>query len=144
MTQPPGSDADTSKLAWEHVYSASPPELRRWLDSARPLALHQDALMLAVPNTFTRNQLEGRFRQGIEQELTTYFRRSMQLAVIVDEQLTPVPLPMPDQTATSHCRARSRASTGGRGLNSARLDDVSAQLRRSDGRSAVGAEAELR
>ena len=89
MTESPGSDIDTTKLAWEHVYSASPPELRRWLDSARPLALHQDALMLAVPNTFTRNQLEGRFRQAIEQELTGYFRRSMQLAVIVDEALTP-------------------------------------------------------
>ncbi len=105
MTQPPGSDADTSKLAWEHVYSASPPELRRWLDSARPLALHQDALMLAVPNTFTRNQLEGRFRQGIEQELTTYFRRSMQLAVIVDEKLTPASLPMPDQNGGAHYRS---------------------------------------
>ncbi len=89
MTQSPGSDIDTSRLAWEHVYSASPPELRRWLESARPLALHQDALMLAVPNTFTRNQLEGRFRQAIEQELSGYFRRSMQLAVIVDEALTP-------------------------------------------------------
>jgi chromosomal replication initiator protein len=100
VTQSPGSDADTTKLAWEHVYSASPPELRRWLESARPLALHQDALMLAVPNTFTRNQLEGRFRQGIEEELTGYFHRSMQLAVIVDEQLTPPPLPNPDRNGS--------------------------------------------
>ena len=140
MTQPPGSDTDTSKLAWEHVYSASPPELRRWLDSARPLALHQDALMLAVPNTFTRNQLEGRFRQGIEQELTTYFRRSMQLAVIVDEQLTPVPLPMADPNGD----IALELGAGGGAPEFRSLDDVYAQLQRSDGRSAVGAQAELR
>ena len=101
MTQSPGSDIDTTKLAWEHVYSASPPELRRWLESARPLALHQDALMLAVPNTFTRNQLEGRFRQAIEQELSGYFRRSMQLAVIVDEALTPGLASSPEQNGNT-------------------------------------------
>ena len=89
MTQSGSSDTDTTKLAWEHVYSAAPPELRRWLDSARPVAVHQDAVMVAVSNTFTRNQLEGRFRQPIEQELTDYFGRAMQMVAIVDESLTP-------------------------------------------------------
>ncbi len=89
MTQSGSSDTDTTKLAWEHVYSAAAPELRRWLDSARPVAVHQDAVMVAVSNTFTRNQLEGRFRQPIEQELTDYFGRSMQMVAIVDESLTP-------------------------------------------------------
>ena len=64
--------------------------------------------------TFTRNQLEGRFRQGIEEELTGYFRRSMQLAVIVDEQLTPSPLSFPDHNGDSLYRSAEQAVDPGR------------------------------
>ena len=67
--------SDTTTIAWEHVYTTSPPELRRWLDNSKPVAMHQDALMVAVPNNFTRNQLEGRFRPDIEQQLSDYFQR---------------------------------------------------------------------
>ena len=31
MTDASGSD--TTTIAWEHVYTTSPPELRRWLDT---------------------------------------------------------------------------------------------------------------
>ncbi len=89
MTEPPDSAADSTVLAWDHVYSSSPPELRRWLNTGKPLALHQDALMVAVPNNFTRNQLEGRFRELIEVSLTAFFKRPVQVAVIVDESLPP-------------------------------------------------------
>ena len=41
--------------------------------------------MVAVPNNFTRNQLEVRFRTAIESALAAFFGRSVQLAVIVDE-----------------------------------------------------------
>jgi len=78
-------------LAWEHVHASAPPELRRWLDTGKPVALHQDVLMTAVPNNFTRNLLEGRFRSEIEAALAGFFRRTVQLAVIVDDSLTPVP-----------------------------------------------------
>ena len=83
--------SDTTTIAWEHVYTTSPPELRRWLDNSKPVAMHQDALMVAVPNNFTRNQLEGRFRPEIELQLSDYFQRSVQLAVIVDASVTPEP-----------------------------------------------------
>ena len=46
-------------------------------------------LMVAVPNIFTRNQLETRFRADIERLLSGYFGRNIQLAVIVDESLKP-------------------------------------------------------
>ena len=46
-------------------------------------------LMVAVPNIFTRNQLENRFRPDIESLLSGYFGRNIQLAVIVDESLRP-------------------------------------------------------
>ncbi|MET1006615.1 MAG: chromosomal replication initiator protein DnaA [Propionibacteriaceae bacterium] len=88
VTEPPESASDSTLLAWEHLYSASAPELRRWLNIGKPVALHQDALMVAVPNNFTRNQLEGRFREDIEAMLTTFFQRPMQFAVIVDDTLS--------------------------------------------------------
>jgi chromosomal replication initiator protein len=94
------SGSDTTTIAWEHVYTTSPPELRRWLDNSKPVAMHQDALMVAVPNNFTRNQLEGRFRPDIEQQLSDYFQRSVQLAVIVDATVSPEP-PSTDQPSSS-------------------------------------------
>jgi chromosomal replication initiator protein len=80
------SDRSTM-LAWEQVYSCSPPELRRWLNTGKPLSMHQDALMVAVPNNFTRNQLENRFRTQIESVLTGFFARPVHFAVIVDDKL---------------------------------------------------------
>jgi chromosomal replication initiator protein len=83
------SAAESTSLAWDHLYSSSSPGLRRWLNTGQPVALHHDMLMVAVPNTFTRNQLENRFRSDIERLLSGYFGRNIQLAVIVDESLKP-------------------------------------------------------
>jgi chromosomal replication initiator protein len=88
VTDIPESADRSTTLAWDHVYSSSPPELRRWLNTGRPLSMHRDALMVAVPNTFTRNQLEGRFREHIEDVLTSYFHRPVHFAVIVDDTLS--------------------------------------------------------
>ena len=85
MSEPAESAAGSTEQAWEHLHEAVPPELRRWLETGKAVALHQDLLMVAVPNNFTRNQLEGRFRSVLESELTTFFGRPIQLAVIVDE-----------------------------------------------------------
>ena len=90
MSDTSDSASEPTLLAWEHLYASAPPELRRWLDTGKPVALHQDVLMAAVPNNFTRNLLEGRFRSDIEAALGVFFGRTMQLAVIVDESLTPV------------------------------------------------------
>ena len=89
MSEPSESAAESTSLAWDHLYSSSSPGLRRWLTTGQPVALHQDMLMVAVPNAFTRNQLENRFRTDIESLLSGYFGRSIQLAVIVDESLQP-------------------------------------------------------
>jgi chromosomal replication initiator protein len=83
------SAAESTSLAWDHLYASSSPALRRWLNTGQPVALHHDMLMVAVPNTFTRNQLENRFRPDIERLLSGYFGRNIQLAVIVDESLKP-------------------------------------------------------
>ena len=89
MSEPSENAAESTSLAWDHLYASSSPGLRRWLTTGQPDALHQDMLMVAVPNIFTRNQLENRFRLDIESLLSGYFGRSIQLAVIVDESLKP-------------------------------------------------------
>jgi chromosomal replication initiator protein len=81
--------AESTSLAWDHLYSSASPGLRRWLTNGQPVALHHDMLMVAVPNIFTRNQLENRFRTDIERLLSGFFGRNIQLAVIVDESLKP-------------------------------------------------------
>ena len=89
MSEPSESAAESTSLAWDHLCSAASPGLRRWLTTGQPVALHQDMLMVAVPNIFTRNQLESRFRPDIESMLSGYFGRNIQLAVIVDDSLKP-------------------------------------------------------
>jgi chromosomal replication initiator protein len=93
LSEPAETAAESTGLAWEHLYSSAPPELRRWLGTGKAVALHKDLLMVAVSSNFTRNLLEGRFRGLIEAELATFFSRPIHLAVIVDESLTPAEEP---------------------------------------------------
>ena len=87
MSEPAEKTAEPPFLAWEHLRSTSPPELRRWLNTGKPVALHADLMMVAVPNIFTRNQLEVRFRTDIEGTLAEFFGRNVHLAVLVDDSL---------------------------------------------------------
>jgi chromosomal replication initiator protein len=89
VSESSGGAAESTSLAWDHLYSSASPGLRRWLTTGQPVALHHDMLMVAVPNIFTRNQLENRFRPDIERLLSGFFGRNIQLAVIVDESLKP-------------------------------------------------------
>ena len=89
MSESSEGAAESTSLAWDHLYSSASPGLRRWLTNGQPVALHHDMLMVAVPNIFTRNQLENRFRADIERLLSGFFGRNIQLAVIVDESLKP-------------------------------------------------------
>ena len=110
MTDIPEAADKSTSLAWEQVYSSSPPELRRWLNTGRPISMHRDALMVAVPNTFTRNQLEGRFREHIEDVLTTFFQRPVHFAVIVDETLSGSQPPESGSTPSDPARSVARST----------------------------------
>jgi len=98
--------------------ATSPTETRRWVNGATPAGLHQDVLLVAVPNTFTRNQLEGRFRSGIEGLLADFFRRPVQLALVVDESLrsteeqTAHPTDLRDFAENGHAEHRDETSFG--------------------------------
>ena len=111
MSEPSENAAESTSLAWDHLYASSSPGLRRWLTTGQPVALHQDMLMVAVPNIFTRNQLENRFRSDIESLLSGYFGRAIQLAVIVDESLKPADEDFGDEEAYDEASEPGRAST---------------------------------
>jgi chromosomal replication initiator protein len=160
VTESQESASHSILLAWEHLYSASAPELRRWLNTGKPVALHQDALMVAVPNTFTRNQLEVRFREDIEATLSAYFQRPLQFAVIVDDSLSlsgggDQPQGFDRDTGTNGASPRPSTHRDGTSYRSAdppELSDVggsfdgaqAAQPRLGDGSSDADADADDR
>ena len=49
-------------LAWRGVVDDLQPNQRAWLRASEPVTLHESTAIVAVPNDFTRNQVEGRLR----------------------------------------------------------------------------------
>ena len=92
MSEPPESAVEPSLLAWHHLTASAPPELRRWLNGAQPMGLHGELMMVAVPNPFTRNQLENRFKAEIESSLSEHYSGPVKLVVVVDDTIQ-VPQP---------------------------------------------------
>ncbi|MFC7619748.1 chromosomal replication initiator protein DnaA [Microlunatus sp. GCM10028923] len=87
----PDRSADESLLAWQQVHAEAEPRLRPWWITSRPFALQQDQFVVAVPNNFTRDQLESRFRDEIESSLRRRFERPIRLGVVVDDTLETAP-----------------------------------------------------
>ncbi|MEX0429300.1 chromosomal replication initiator protein DnaA [Nocardioides sp. DS6] len=92
----PGSASDAGSLddtagqlsrAWQAVVEDLPPNQRAWLRASEPVTLHGNTAIVAVPNDFTRNQLEGRLRPGLEEALTERFGRDIRIAVTVNPDL---------------------------------------------------------
>ncbi|MGZ4487093.1 MAG: DnaA ATPase domain-containing protein, partial [Nocardioides sp.] len=63
------------------------PNQRAWLRASEPVTLHESTAIIAVPNDFTRGQLEGRLRGQLEDALTVAFGREIRIAVTVNPQL---------------------------------------------------------
>ncbi len=82
-------DQSTSDLevAWRGVVDDLQPNQRAWLRASEPVTLHESTAIVAVPNDFTRNQLEGRLRAQLEDALTVRFGREIRIAVTVNPQL---------------------------------------------------------
>lgn len=105
MTQKAGTvDQSTSDLgvAWRGVVDDLQPNQRAWLRASEPVTLHESTAIVAVPNDFTRNQLEGRLRAQLEDALTVRFGREIRIAVTVNPQLeeaeaAPAPTELVDQ-----------------------------------------------
>src|SRR3954471_15391682 len=91
--EPSTSDLST---AWRGVVADLQPNQRAWLRASEPVTLHESTAIIAVPNDFTRSQLEGRLRGQLEDALTVAFRREIRIAVTVNPRLEePVDDPAP-------------------------------------------------
>ena len=55
--------------AWRRVVEDLQPNQRAWLRASDPVTLHESTAVIAVPNDFTRMQLEGRLRNQVEDVL---------------------------------------------------------------------------
>ncbi|CUR55067.1 chromosomal replication initiator protein DnaA [metagenome] len=87
-----GPDPDLNTV-WRTLVDDLQPSLRAWLSASEPVTLHEHTAIIAVPNDFTRTQLEGRLRTRLEDSLTEAFGHQIRIAVTVNPLLddgTPV------------------------------------------------------
>ena len=82
-----GPQASQLEVLWPGIVDNLPPNQRVWLTSSKPLMLAENTAVVAVPNEFTRNQLEGRLRTRIEDTLSERLGKPVRLAVSVDPTL---------------------------------------------------------
>ena len=73
--------------AWRQIVEDLQPNQRAWLRASAPVTLHESTAIIAVPNDFTRGQLEGRLRNHLEDALSEVFGREIRLAVTVNPAL---------------------------------------------------------
>ena len=86
-TQVAADQASQLEVLWPGIVDSLPPNQRVWLTSSKPLMLAENTAVVAVPNEFTRNQLEGRLRTRIEDTLSERLGKPVRLAVSVDPTL---------------------------------------------------------
>ena len=73
--------------AWRDVVDDLQPHQQAWLRASQPVTLHETTAIVAVPNDFTRAQLEGRLRGQLEDALTERFGHEIRIAVTVNAEL---------------------------------------------------------
>ncbi|MPZ61161.1 MAG: chromosomal replication initiator protein DnaA [Propionibacteriales bacterium] len=76
---------------WERLIDELPASQRAWLTASEPVTLHENTAIVAVPDDFTRGQLETRLRPRLEQALSESLGRAVHLAVTVDASLANAP-----------------------------------------------------
>ncbi len=74
--------------AWAKLIEDLPANHRAWLASSQPITLHENTAIVAVPDDFTRSQLETRLRPRLEGALSHSLGQPVRLAVTVDPALT--------------------------------------------------------
>jgi chromosomal replication initiator protein len=74
---------------WPAILDSLAPNQRVWLASSKPVMLAESTAVIAVPNEFTRTQLEGRLRTRLEDALSDSLNKPVRIAVTVDDTLAP-------------------------------------------------------
>ena len=77
---------------WPLIIENLAPNHRVWLNASKPVMLAESTAVIAVPNEFTRNQLEGRLRTRLEDSLSERLGKPIRIAVSVDETLEQAPV----------------------------------------------------
>jgi chromosomal replication initiator protein len=86
--------------AWRAVLDNIAPNQRAWLTTCDPVTVHDDLAIIAVPDEFTRTQVEGRLRHELESALRAVFDREIRLGTTINSALAgdaAEPEPRPDQ-----------------------------------------------
>ncbi|MDX6296218.1 MAG: chromosomal replication initiator protein [Nocardioidaceae bacterium] len=73
--------------AWSALVDDLPVSQRAWLTASQPVTLHENTAIVAVPDDFTRNQLEIRLRPTLETALSHALGQHVRLAVTIDANL---------------------------------------------------------
>ena len=73
--------------AWTTLIDDLPASHRAWLTASQPVTLHENTAIVAVPDDFTRNQLETRLRPTLEAGLSRALGQHVRLAVTIDANL---------------------------------------------------------
>jgi len=98
-----GNDsAETSfASAWSAVVSDLLPSQQAWVRTSQPVAIHGDTAIVAVPNDFTRNRLEGALRKDLEDALSRQLAQEIRIAVTVNAELEVDPVVAIETSAPS-------------------------------------------
>ncbi|WP_407939764.1 chromosomal replication initiator protein DnaA [Nocardioides anomalus] len=64
------------------------PNQRAWLSTCDPVTVHDDLAIIAVPDEFTRTQVEGRLRPELEGALSEVYRRAIRLGTTINPALS--------------------------------------------------------
>ena len=96
--------------AWQQIVEDLQPHQRAWLRPSAPVTLHESTAIIAVPNDFTRGQLEGRLRNHLEDALSEVFGREIRLAVTVNPALEE-PRPTVDEATSESINMSTKSET---------------------------------
>ena len=108
----PGIDVADLGPAWAALVADLPPSARAWLSASQPMAVHESTAVVAVPDEFTRTQLETRLRPQLEDSLSTALGRHVRLAVTVAPELSAPPAAPPAGTDTDSLNDRAASPAG--------------------------------
>ena len=73
--------------AWRAVLDNIQPNQRAWLSVCDPVTVHDELAIIAVPDEFTRTQVEGRLRAELEGALSEVFGRKIGLGTTINPAL---------------------------------------------------------
>jgi chromosomal replication initiator protein len=83
----PSAAEDALKQVWQGIVEELSSNQRAWLRDSEPVTMVENTAIIAVPNDFTRGQLEGRLRGELEDSLSSSFGKSIRIAVAVNPEL---------------------------------------------------------